>query len=178
MVRHCSRHSHSRIQRGSTLIEVALAIVIVGVGAVGLMQLMAACTFQNRAASQTTSSVLLAQQIRELLVDLPLNDPTVGSTNFGDEAGETLASFDDVDDFDGQVFDPPIDASRANIAGMDGYSQAIRVDPISATNLRGAALSKTTYTGAVRVTIDIRRTNPGNDTPGTVYTLSFIRVEE
>lgn len=168
----------SRHVAGFTLIEVAFAIVIVTITAVGLLELAAACTMQNRAASQTTTAVQLAEQVRELLADLPLNDVTVGSTNFGDEPGETLATYDDVDDFDGLIFDPPIDASRVQIEGTDGYSQAITVNPINPSNLRGAVLSKTTYTGAVRVTVAIRKTNPATNAATPIYTMNFVRVEE
>ncbi len=165
-----------------TLVEVAIAIVIIGVGVMALMQLTAACTFQNRAASQTTSAVLLAGQMREMLADLPLNDPTVGSTNFGAESGESLASYDDVDDFDGKAFSPVIDASRSTLDGFDGYSQSIVVNPVNSTalsgNLTGTAIPKTTYTGAVRVTINVSYTDPGTGTSNVIYSINAIRVEE
>lgn len=165
-----------------TLIEVAIAIVIVGVGAVALMQLCAACAFQNREASQTTSAVLLADHIREMLADLPLNDPTVGSTHFGPEPGEELPEFDDVDDFDGLSFSPVRDASRVPLSGFEGFTQTVTVNPVNTTqlsgNLDGSSIAKTTYTGAVRVTIDINRVDPVTGQSGTIYTINSVRVEE
>jgi prepilin-type N-terminal cleavage/methylation domain-containing protein len=119
--------------RAFTLVEVAIAIVIVGVSSIALMQLAAVCAFQNRAASQATTAVLLAEHLREMLADLPLNDPTVGSTHFGAESGETLASYDDVDDFDGKTFQPVVDASRVALSGFEGFSQSVVVNPVNTT---------------------------------------------
>lgn len=156
--------------------------MIVGVGVVGLMQLVTVCAFQNRAAAQTTSAALLAEHVREMLADLPLNDPTVGSTHFGSESGESIATFDDVDDFDGQTFSPVRDGSRAVLDGFDGYSQSIVVNPVSASQLNGnqsgTAIAKSTYTGAVRVTIHVNRVDPDSGNAAAIYTIHFIRVEE
>lgn len=174
-------HLH-RSARGFTLVEVAIAIVIIGVGVAAIMQLATACAFQNRAASQITSAVLLAENIREMLADLPLNDPTVGSTHFGAESGETLASYDDVDDFDGRTFSPVIDASRTQLDGFEGYSQSVVINPVNSTqlsgNLSGTQISKNTYTGAVRLTINISRTDPATGEAGVIYSVNCIRVEE
>jgi prepilin-type N-terminal cleavage/methylation domain-containing protein len=168
--------------RAFTLVEVAIAIVIVGVSSIALMQLAAVCAFQNRAASQATTAVLLAEHLREMLADLPLNDPTVGSTHFGAESGETLASYDDVDDFDGKTFQPVVDASRVALSGFEGFSQSVVVNPVNTTqlngNLDGAAISKSTYTGAVRVTINVNVVDPITGTASTIYSINSIRVEE
>lgn len=160
----------------------AIAIVIIGVGVAAIMQLATVCAFQNRAASQMTSAVLLAENIRELLADLPLNDPTVGSTHFGPEAGETLQSYDDVNDFDGLTISPVIDASRTPLEGFDGYSQSIVVVPVNSTqlsgNLTGTQISKSTYTGTVRLTINISHTDPATGESAVIYSVNSIRVEE
>ena len=36
------------------------------------------------------------------MANLAFSDPIKGTTNFGPETGETLATFNDVDDFDGE----------------------------------------------------------------------------
>src|SRR5262245_53309678 len=101
-----------------TLIEVSLAMVIVGVGILAMMQLLAVCTTQNRAGAEITTATLLAENIRETMAGLPLTDPIFGHGTFGAESGQSLAGFDDVDDFDGQTFNPPIDAFRQPVTEL------------------------------------------------------------
>ena len=122
------------VPRGFTLIECMLAMVIVSVGLVSSVRLFAACTQQSITANQMTTAMLLAGHIREAMVGLSFNDPISGKTNFGFEAGETLASFDDIDDFDGQTFNPPIDSLRATITSMSQFTQVVSVVPVSRTS--------------------------------------------
>jgi prepilin-type N-terminal cleavage/methylation domain-containing protein len=172
----------SRSQKsGFTLIEVAVAIVVVGLGVTALMQLTAACSMQNRASADLTTSAMLAQHVQEILADLPISDPVVGAASFGREAGETMDSYDDIDDFDGLTFEP-IDSTRSALAGFDDYQQRVTVYPVSGKQLNGnqngAAIPKTTYTGAVRVRVEILRTDPVTNLAASVYQLDWVRVED
>src|SRR4051812_38526077 len=120
-----------RLRRAFTLLETALATIIVGVGIVATMQLFAVCSQQNRAANQMTVAMLLCDNIREAMAGLSFNDPTSGKTTWGAEAGETnVSAFDDVDDFDGKTFSPPIDSLRATVPTMSQYSQVVSVVPV------------------------------------------------
>lgn len=169
-------------RRGFTLIEAALATVIVGVGITSLMALVGALTDQNRAAAQATTAMLLASHVQEAMEGLSFNDPAYASTYFGPEPGETLASFDDVDDFDGQSINPPIDAARQPIAALSQYTQVVTVLPVYAnklnSNLNPASLdfAKTAYTGAVRVTVRVTYMRVPGMTPQEVYRTSWIRT--
>jgi Tfp pilus assembly protein PilV len=167
------------VRRGFTLIEAALATIIVGVGCIAVMQLALACTEQNRFATQTTSATLLAGNLRELLSKLPFNDPTSGPATFGAETGETIATFDDIDDFNDRTFSPPIDVNRATIAGMTGYSQVVSVRTVPGNSLSAnQTTASSTYTGALRVTITINYTAPGSTLGVPVHEISWLRVEE
>jgi type II secretory pathway pseudopilin PulG len=183
-MRHAGRTSRSftgRLRRGFTLIETCLATMIVGLGITALMALTGALTTQNAAAGQTTTAMLLASHVQEAMAGLSFNDPAYATTYFGPEPGESLASFNDVDDFDGQVLNPPIDAARLPIAALGQYSQSISVVPVSAnkpsnnTNPSAPDLPKTTYTGVVRVTVKILYKRPGTKTSDEVYRTSWIR---
>src|SRR5687767_378043 len=110
-----------RPRRGFTLLETALATVIVGVGVVGMMSLLAVCTQQNRGGSQLTTAMYLAQCVQEATADLPFNDPS--GAGFGREEGGGLLTWNDVDDFHGldtaQLADGlPIDATRQPLVGL------------------------------------------------------------
>lgn len=169
-------------RRGFTLIEAALTTVIVGVAILALMGLSGALTSQNANAGQSTTAMLLASNIQESMAGLSFNDPAYANTYFGPEAGETLASYNDVDDFDGQTISPPIDAARDPVAGLSQYSQVISVLPIYAnklnsnTNPTSLDLPKTAYTGAVRVMVRVMYKRHPNAVAEEVYRTSWIRT--
>jgi type II secretory pathway pseudopilin PulG len=167
-----------------TLIETSLATMIVGVGILSVMQLFFACTRQNASATSMTTAMLLAENIQETMANLSFNDPAYGRTYFGPEPGQTLGSYDDVDDFDGQTFSPPIDATRKPIPALSSYSQVVSVWPVYANQLSANLdpahpdFLQTTYTGAARVTVRILHKNTPTSTATEVYRMSWIRVAE
>jgi prepilin-type N-terminal cleavage/methylation domain-containing protein len=173
-----------RRRRGFTLIEASLATVIVGVGILSMMQLFTACTRQNAAAADMTTAMLLAENIQETMAGLSFSDPAFGRTYFGPEPGQTLPSYDDVDDFDGKTFSPPIDSTRQPITTLSQYSQVISVWPVypnqlsANSNTTSPDITQTTYTGAARVTVRILHTQHPGDTPNEVYRTSWIRVDQ
>lgn len=165
-----------RRNRGFTLIEAALAIVIIGVGITASMALFSTCTRQNLAANQLSTAILLANNIHERLAKLPF---TTNNTTFGPQTGQTLATFTDVDDFDGASITPPID-SNGNATTLTAYAQQITVEPVDSLNLAGAELTLPSsapaggYTyGAVRITVRILYSSAGRTTE--VYRVSWIR---
>jgi prepilin-type N-terminal cleavage/methylation domain-containing protein len=140
------RHRPPR-RRGFTLIETALATVIIGVGVLAMVAAQQAFHQKNRWAMQASTAQRLGNEIRELTLNLPAHDPVTGTTAWGPEANETgLADFDDLDDFDGDegegsVFSAalgngPINARSEIIPEMEGWSQTVRVfnvDPFDTT---------------------------------------------
>jgi type II secretory pathway pseudopilin PulG len=129
-----TRNGTPRRRAGFTLIEAALTTVIIGVGCVAMLQLLGAGTVANGEGTQLTTAMNLAGNIRECLMGVNFADPTVKDT-WGPEAGETLLTYDDLDDFDGKVFSPPIDARRYPIDGYAGWSQTIKIESVEPTNL-------------------------------------------
>lgn len=125
------------------------------------MSLAGALTAQNATAGQATTAMLLASNVQEAMAGLSFNDPAYANTYFGPEPGETLAGYNDVDDFDGRTFNPPIDAARQPVTGLAQYSQVVSVVPVFPTklnsNLNPTALEipKSTNTGAVRVQVRV-----------------------
>src|SRR5436190_6347822 len=157
----CRKNNPTRRRRGFTLIEASLATIIVGLGVLSMMQLFAACTRQNAAAASMTTAMLLAENVQETMAGLSFSDPAYGKTYFGAEPGQTLGSFDDVDDFDAQTFNPPIDSTRARINSLANYTQVVSVWPVYPNQLSSNAnpsnpeFLQTAYTGAARVTVRI-----------------------
>lgn len=104
-------------ERGFTLLETALATVILGVGVVAIIEahesFMRSNTWSNHAATAT----FLGSEIREMTRRYPRHDPVTGLAlqdtggggleflGWGAEQGEIdVTDFDDMDDFDGIRF--------------------------------------------------------------------------
>ncbi|HMB94431.1 MAG TPA: hypothetical protein VKK61_00165 [Tepidisphaeraceae bacterium] len=169
--------------RGFTLIEAALTTVIVGVGIVATMGLFAACSTQNIASSQMTTAMMLANNVHEAVVGLSFADPTSGHKIFGPEAGEKLATYNDIDDFDGSSFNPPIDAQRNKVVGLTQYTQVVSVWPVYPNKLSANSnesspdISKTTYTGALRIRVKVLFQVKPTDVATQIYQASWICLD-
>ncbi len=135
-------------RRGFTLIETALATVIVGVGVLAMVAAQQAFHQQNRWSTHASIAERLGNEIREMTLNLPRHDPVTGTAFWGPEPNEfSWTDFDDLDDFDGsggaglvfsaELGNGPINARREIIANMDGWSQTVtvfNVDPFDITD--------------------------------------------
>ena len=101
---------------GFTLIESAMATVIIGVGVLAMVDAQSSFITANSWSSHAASGTYLANEIREMTRNLPKHDPVVGLYieedggagvlhGWGPDTGELNAGdFDDIDDFDGITF--------------------------------------------------------------------------
>ncbi len=124
----------TRCSDGFTLIEVLIAILLVGLAIVSLVSANGAFTQANGAGMELSTAEFLIEQIRELSTVLEVIDPNTGFATFGPEASETLANYNDLDDFNGAVFSPPISADRISLADLGAYSQQITVENVNASD--------------------------------------------
>ena len=140
-VERTSRRRHVSA-RGFTLLETALAIVIVGVGVLAMMAGQQAWHHQNDWAEQVGLAARLGNEIREMTLTLPRHDPVTGAATWGSELNEAdVSDFDDLDDFDGEgtgiTFSGdddtgPLNSLKLPILGLTGWSQKVlvwNVDP-------------------------------------------------
>jgi prepilin-type N-terminal cleavage/methylation domain-containing protein len=124
---------NSGCRDGFTLIEVLIAMMLVGLAIVSLISANGSFTQANGAGVELSTSEYLIEQIRELSTVLKvIDDPN--TPTFGPETGETLADYDDLDDFHGAVFSPPISADRNPLTDLGAYSQQITVENVSKTD--------------------------------------------
>jgi prepilin-type N-terminal cleavage/methylation domain-containing protein len=101
---------------GFTLIESAMATVIIGVGVLAMVDAQTSFITANSWSSHAASGTYLANEVRELTRNLPKHDPVVGLFieddggggilhGWGPDGGEvTIDDFDDIEDFDGITF--------------------------------------------------------------------------
>jgi type II secretory pathway pseudopilin PulG len=172
-----SRRAGDARHRGFTLIEAALTTIIVGVGVVASMALFGACSTQNINATQMTTAMLLASNIQEAMANVAFCDPIMGKTTFGPEGGESLATYDDVDDFDGLSINPPIDALRSGIPQMSQFSQVVSVVPVSPNNLTSVLPKTVVNRAVVRVQVRVLYQRTPDAGAQEVYRTDWIRSE-
>ncbi len=120
------QRASARNTSGFTLIETALATVIIGVGVVAMVEAQLSFMKTNRWSSHASAGTLMGNEIREMTRGFPRHDLVSGLTLAGDpvalvgwgsDPGEIIVvDFDDIDDFDdiqfgnGGQLPGPIDA--------------------------------------------------------------------
>jgi len=173
---------------GFTLIETALATVIVGVGVLAIVSAQQAFHQQNYWSTHAAAAERLGNEIREMTLNLPRHDPVTGTAFWGPEANEPwVADYDDLDDFDGgdggaggvdglifsaALGNGPINARREIIANMEGWAQLVsvrNVDPFDITSVQPDA-----STDMMMVEVIITYQGPQDDEPREMTRVSWI----
>jgi type II secretory pathway pseudopilin PulG len=142
MLRGAGRRRAQGRRRGKafTLIETALATIIIGVGVLALIESQQAFMKSNNWSTHSATAAYLANEVREIMRRLPKHDPVTGLylesgdegntlVGWGPEGGETdLTDFDDLDDFDGMVLsaDGTVGPEDGNLPGpVDAFGNII-----------------------------------------------------
>ncbi len=176
-----------RRRGGFTLIEAALTTVIVGTGVLAIVAAQQAYHKKNDWAQRTGTGVLLANELRELTLTLPVYDPIQGRSQIGTPAGTTVADFNNLLDFAGTVrsgygtgmtFSPPINALRQTVPDMAGWSQEIRVEGVLDDYISATTTAPLGSTNLVRVTATVYYQAPSDSTPTTITQMVWIVAAE
>lgn len=167
---------------GFTLIEAALAILIVGVGVLAIVQAEQAYQQQNIYSQKMGTALMLANELREVTLHMPKRDPQAGAQNWGPEPDEQgVAQYNDLDDFDGPNGDgltisPPVDAMRETIPGMDGWTQHVTVEKVPEGALNGPAnQSLSPDQSVMRMTCRVSYQGPDDQKPMNLTRLVWVR---
>jgi hypothetical protein len=126
--------ARARRNAGFTLIEAAMATMIIGLGVVALMELLAVGTKVNVSGTETTTALNLAKNIRERTIQAP---------------------FSSLVPLNGQFFSPPVDSRGVEIAGLEGWRQDIRVQVVDPNRLTASIADPSPQ--ALRITATISR---------------------
>ncbi|CAA9445280.1 MAG: hypothetical protein AVDCRST_MAG64-4483 [uncultured Phycisphaerae bacterium] len=129
-----SRRRRTQRRRGYTLIEVAIATVIIGVGFTATLQLLAAGTVANREAAELTTAIHLAGNIHEASLRRSY------TTMFGLETSHN----------------PPVDANLRTMTGMAGWQQVVDVTYVD-RNMVTNPVPDTQVEPTARVTVTVNR---------------------
>lgn len=135
-----------RSGRGFTLIEMAIATALVGMGVTALVVAARSGTQVNAAGRELTLAAYLVQEVREWTLKLPFSDQDSGDAYNppGPDGSDPQDFVDDLDDLMGVSYSPPRDGDGYAIYNMEGWSQQIALewrDPDSLTTTVSAGAS-------------------------------------
>lgn len=117
----------TRPQRGMTLVELVITIVIIGIAAAALFSAMASITARSADPMLRQQSLMLAEAYLEEILAQAYADPGATST-----CGR--ACFDDVTDYHGLNDKPPRDALDNVLTQLLGYRLQVSVSDKSLTD--------------------------------------------
>lgn len=145
--------SRSR-QRGVTLVETVLSLLIIGGAYVALLNTVGSARTAYAASAQRQLGMALAEDLMaEILAQTDYEEGNAIGTDSGESNGDRNL-FDDIDDYDGWAQRPPVDVGGAVIAGAEGYTREVEVvwvDNISASATRSSD------EGTKRITVTVKR---------------------
>jgi len=95
------------LRGGFTLIEAAIVTAIVGIGIVGVLELLCAGSMANMDSAQLTTAVYLANNVDEMM------------------QGKTYSTLKST--YDNRTYDPPVDATGAALSNFGGWKQVVSV---------------------------------------------------
>jgi MSHA pilin protein MshD len=122
-------------QRGFTLIELIIFIVVVGVGVAGILSVYTTSIKNSADPLVRKQALAIAESLLEEIVLKEYSNPTGGYT------GTNRSLYDDVDDFNGYTSTGIVDGSGAAVSGLTGY----RIEPavtVTTTTLGGVTIKQ------------------------------------
>jgi MSHA pilin protein MshD len=115
---------------GFTLLEVLVTIVVLSLAATAIMGVYIATVRSSADPLLQQQAISIAQAYLEEIQLKAFADPTQVETG-GSESGETRASFDDVQDYDGLNDTGARDQDNTAIPALAAYSVQVSVNPRS-----------------------------------------------
>lgn len=149
-------------QRGATLVELVMTIVIISVAIAGVVGAFALISGRGADPLNQTRAVELAQLYIDEIITKKYDDSTPqggfpkysGGCNIGPDGGESRGSFNDVDDYHDTTDSPPRTV-EGTIDGYEGFTVAVEVE---------CAGGEVELPGPEAKRIDLRITAPGDQT--------------
>jgi MSHA pilin protein MshD len=119
---------------GLTLTESVIACVIVATMIVSALGAVGGAARARVLQKDQLRGVTLARQLLAEITQSAYRD-TGANPTFGPEAGETRATFNDVDDYNGLIESPPTDRNASPLSGYTGWTRSTKVEYVDPTLL-------------------------------------------
>lgn len=152
-------------QTGATLVELVIAIAILAVAIVPLTMTLSFSASHSADSMIEVKVIELGQAYIEEIVSKRYDDNTTqgGSPpcalagtpcgSIGPEAGENRTSFDDVDDYDGLVEQPPLDSLGVPRIGYERFNVAVAVAYATAAEVVSYGLDSSADAKKIQISV-------------------------
>src|SRR5581483_8369957 len=162
-----ARLSTSSRRRGFTMVEAAIAVAVVGVLLTAATSTLMTVAKNRQIQTERRQGYELADQLMSEILQCYFQDPG-SSPVFGPETGETRATYDDVDDYNGLSEAPPRQRSGTALTDYAGWKRTVAVSYVSPTS---PASPSSVATSLKRIIVTV--TSPS----GKQYTLVGLRSQ-
>jgi hypothetical protein len=122
-----------------SFVEILIATLILALAATATAYWVETVNGLGQDANEQAIGLSVVKVMEAVIGTLPFREP--GGTTFGPEPGETLARFDDVDDFHGFRATPPIDGDRAPQPDLVDWTVEVTVQAVDPVTLAAVASS-------------------------------------
>lgn len=114
-------------QKGATLIELVVSVVIIAIVSTAAMMLVARTVGSSADPMIRTQAIAVAEAYMEEILAQALTDPAGGDTGAA-ETGETRATYDDVTDYHNLAdVSGAVDQTGLAVAGLEAYNVHVTV---------------------------------------------------
>ncbi|MGB0951612.1 MAG: type IV pilus modification PilV family protein [Planctomycetota bacterium] len=150
----CSKRFTDVAQRGITLVETVIAVLVLGIAVPPLVTLFGEVSTQTVDDSYQRVALIYAESMLEEIVSKEFEDPQSSTGSFGTEEG-LRANFDDIDDFDGLSNSPPKHIDGSLLDQYAGFTRSVIIDNVTAeeTDPASAESDGSTDFKRIRVTV-------------------------
>lgn len=133
------KRSENKNKSGFTLIEALIATILIGVSIAALITSNISHTQANAHGMYTTTAEFLIEEIRAMTMPMAFVEPDEVPDTFGPDEGEVdVGDYDDLDDFDGVTFSPPVDVNGNSLNDFSEYSQIVTVESVNPADFTSA----------------------------------------
>lgn len=129
-----------RRQRGVNLIELIIAIVVISIATTGVLLVYATAVRYSADPMIQQQALAVAEGYLDEILARPVSEPPPAVETGGAEAGETRATYDDMQDYDNLSDSPPqnqLGSADWNLDGqpdLPGYTVSVDVLPNEIVN--------------------------------------------
>jgi MSHA pilin protein MshD len=116
-------------QLGLTLVELIISIVVISVALTGVISVMNVTVGHSADPVVQHQAIAIAEAYLEEILLLPYSDPDAT------EAGETRATFDDVDDYHGLSDSGVVDQTGTAVASLSNYNVMVAVATVTVNSI-------------------------------------------
>ncbi len=122
-------------QFGATLIELIITIVLISIALSGILSVVNITTKHSAVPIIQHQAIAIAESYLEEIVLLPITDPN------GTNAGETRATYDNIDDYNGLNNSGVLDQSGNAISGLENYTVSVTIADKTISNITMKAIT-------------------------------------